>query len=136
MKSKKIWLFAIPVVILVIVGGAYMSNEFKKNSEEARNHKYEKSLVKALKNSYADIEEIKLSSPNYAEVPGNWSCFVQLTFSNGEQVSYNLLGHTLSTERNRSAVVSEKEGNLLEKHFGETKHKVKVTYSNKEVREE
>ena len=88
-----------------------------------------------MKNSYADIEEIKLTSPVYFDVPGNWTCAVHLSFSNGEKVTYRM-GHDLDESPDYSATTTEDILELLRAHHGITKHKVKVTYSNKEVREE
>ena len=121
------------LILLFILGGIIMAfginGQMQKAAEEKRNREYEVSLVKALKNSYRDIEEIELSSPDYSVPPGNWSCSVTLRFSDGEVVQYRM-GHSLSDTINRSAVVTMAESNILVSHYGSTDSNVKVVFSD------
>ena len=67
-KYLKKWvIISIISVALLAIGGFQML--LFKTGEERRNREYEISLVKALKNSYAGIEEIHISNPSYADIP-------------------------------------------------------------------
>ncbi|MBF0775495.1 hypothetical protein IR108_01715 [Streptococcus sp. 19428wD3_AN2] len=119
--------------MISILGGLVMvfslNGERQASAEEKRNREYEVSLVKALKNSYRDIEEIKLSSPDYSDPPGDWSCVVKLSFSDGQTVEYRM-GHSLYLNRNKSGVVTTEESEILSIHEGSTENRVKVLFSD------
>ncbi|MGT2950949.1 hypothetical protein BU202_06600 [Streptococcus cuniculi] len=123
------------LILIVVIGGLLMAlrltGEIQKQKEEQRNREYEVSLVKALKNSYRDLEEIELSSPDYSVPPGDWNCTVQLTFSDGQVVEY-FLGHSLYLKINKSAITNDANSEVLSNHYGSTKSKVKVIFSNGE----
>ncbi|MBF0819214.1 hypothetical protein [Streptococcus acidominimus] len=106
-----------------------LNDNIQKNKEAERNRKYEVSLVKALKNSYRDLGEIKISSPDYSVPPGDWSCTVQLSFSDGLVMRYGM-SHSLSNTINRSAVVTMAESNILVSRYGKTESDVKVIFSD------
>ncbi|MBF0819216.1 hypothetical protein IR145_10975 [Streptococcus danieliae] len=106
-----------------------LNGNLQKNKEAERNRQYEVSLVKALKNSYRDLEEIQISSPHYADPPGNWSCTVQLSFSDGQVIKYRM-GHSLYLDRNQSAVVNMVESEILSSHYGSTESNVTVIFSD------
>ncbi|MGT2963783.1 hypothetical protein [Streptococcus acidominimus] len=106
-----------------------LNGNLQKNKEAERNRQYEVSLVKALKNSYRDIDEIKFSSPHYAKPPGDWSCTVQLSFSDGRVIK-DRIRHNLSTEINLSGVVNTAESEILSSHFGSTGGNVRVIFSD------
>ena len=78
-RSKKWVIISIISVALLAIGGFQML--LFKTGEERRNREYEMSLVKALKNSYAGIEEIKITNPNYTSPPGDWSCDIEIKFN-------------------------------------------------------
>ncbi|MBF0778869.1 hypothetical protein [Streptococcus cuniculi] len=126
-------------ILLLILGGIIMAfsinGQMQKAAEEKRNREYEVSLVKALKNSYRDIQEIELSSPDYSVPPGNWSCSVTLRFSDGEVVQYGL-GRTLSDKINKSATAKREVLDILNSYDGSTDSNVRVIYSNGEERME
>ncbi|MBP2624295.1 hypothetical protein [Streptococcus oricebi] len=139
MKSKKIWLLLIPVVILVIVGGFMLK---QKMEEEKRNREYEVSLVKALKNSYAGIEEIRISDPYYTDKPGSWSCDVEMKFKDNTIISYGI-NHSLDDKVNHDGVVKgntnaeiNKQWEILHSREGKTIEKVIVYYSDNEKGEQ
>ncbi|MBF0778867.1 hypothetical protein E4T82_09075 [Streptococcus cuniculi] len=106
-----------------------INGQLQKAAEEKRNREYEVSLVEALKNSYRDIQEIEIDSSGYSVPPGDWSCFIKLTFSDGEVVQYGL-GHSLSDTINRSGVVNTAESEILSSHFGSTGGNVRVIFSD------
>ncbi|MBF0776867.1 hypothetical protein IR108_08940 [Streptococcus sp. 19428wD3_AN2] len=108
-----------------------INNQRQKTAEEERNRKYEVSLVKALKNSYRDIEKIQISSPDYSVPPGNWSCTVMLTFQDHTIVEYRI-GHTLSDKTNKSATAKREVLDILNYYDGVTTSDVRVIYSNGE----
>ncbi|WP_228065126.1 hypothetical protein [Streptococcus cuniculi] len=120
------------LILLIILGNIMafsIHGQLQKAAEEKRNREYEVSLVKALKNSYRDIEEIELSSPDYSVPPGDWSCFVKLSFSDGEVVEYRMR-HSLYLKINKSGVVTTAESEILSEHEGSTQSKVKVLFSD------
>ncbi|WP_228065021.1 hypothetical protein [Streptococcus cuniculi] len=121
------------IVLLIILGGLFMAfslnGAIQKQKEEQRNREYEVSLVKALKNSYRDIDRIEISKPHYAKPPGSWSCSVTLTFSDREVVQYGI-GHSLYLKTNKSGTVTTEESKILTAHEGSTKSKIKVLFSD------
>ena len=68
-RTSKWLILSIVGIALVILGGMQMFR--LKTEEERRNREYEVSLVKALKNSYEGIEEVKITNPNYTYPPGS-----------------------------------------------------------------
>ena len=124
------------LILLCILGGIIMAfsinGQMQKVAEEKRNREYEVSLVKALKNSYRDIERIEISKPHYAKPPGDWSCTVRLSFSDGRVVR-DRISHSLYTERNRSVDMGTDEKNdIASSYYGTTEHTVKIIYSTDE----
>ena len=72
-----------------------------KTGEERHNREYEISLVKALKNSYAGIEEIHISNPSYADIPSkSWEADVKFVFSDGKSGK-----HVLAYDKNTKEIV-------------------------------
>ncbi|MGT2963784.1 hypothetical protein [Streptococcus acidominimus] len=120
-------------ILLIILGGLVMAfslnGNIQKNKEAERNRRYEVSLVKALKNSYRDLEKIEISSPDYSVPPGDWSCTVRLSFSDEQVVQYGL-SHSLSNTINRSGVVTTEESEILTSHEGSTESNIKVIFSD------
>lgn len=127
------------VTSILVVGGLLMAfsiNGDKQLSKEAkRNREYEVSLVKALKNSYRDIEEIKISNPSYSNKPGNWSCTVYLLFSDGQSVEYGM-SHRLTAVINKSVTDHPDKIRILEQYYGTTEGMILVTYSNNDKENE
>ena len=96
-RSKKWVIISIISVALLAIGGFQML--LFKTGEERRNREYEMSLVKALKNSYAGIEEIKITNPNYTSPPGDWSCDIEIKFKDGKKITYGIY-HYLNDKQN------------------------------------
>lgn len=126
---------AVLLVVLLIAGGLYFRHLQK---VEKRNRQYEVSLVKSLKNSYQDIEEIKISNPKYTSIPGVWSYNLVLTFKDGKEVSYRV-GHALEDKIShngslpgRSKDEKERIWKKLDSKKGKTERVVIVIYSNGE----
>ncbi|MGT2964995.1 hypothetical protein [Streptococcus acidominimus] len=92
------------LILLLILGGIMIAFGLygvrQKQMEAERNRQYEVSLVKALKNSYRDLEEIEISNPDYSVPPGDWSCKVMLKFRDNTIVTYRIGTHFLITSIN------------------------------------
>lgn len=96
-KSTQIILLIVALFILVFSGGFYMKEQQRKE-ELKRNREYEVSLVKALKNSYENIEEIKITHPVSTEIPGDWHCTVKISFNDKKSIVYNIT-HNLESKK-------------------------------------
>lgn len=124
------------VSLIIILGGIvimFTINGIREKQEADLNRKYEVSLVKALKNSYRDLEEIKIQNPSKSEITGVWHCDLTLKFTNKDTITYRL-GHNLSFKINRGAAVNAKELAILERHEGITTNSVQVTFSKGDKR--
>ncbi|MBP2623983.1 hypothetical protein [Streptococcus oricebi] len=134
MKSKKIWLIIVPLVLIaLIIGGLLMwQNKVKEDKEQAlkRNRKYEVSLVKALKNSYAGIEEIRITKPNYTYPPGSWSCDVEMLFTDNKKIKYRI-GHSLDEKQNYNGSKTYEQDDFLSSRKGKTTNSIAIHYSDK-----
>ncbi|MBP2623985.1 hypothetical protein [Streptococcus oricebi] len=137
MKSKKIWLIIVPLVLIaLIIGGFVMwQNKVKEDEKQAlkRNRKYEVSLVKALKNSYSGIEEIRISYPVYSSKPSDsWGADVKIIFSNNESVQHEM-AYDLKSKEIRIGVYNEQDEKVeafLNARKGVTTKYVVVIYSS------
>ena len=134
-KSYKT-LFIVLLLATITAGGVFMFNMLGKSQEERRNREYEVSLVNALKNSYEGIEEIKISNPEYTSPPGDWSCDVNILFSDKVKIEYRL-GHSLNDVENYNGFVNGKtnkeindQWEILNSHKGKTLKSVRITYSD------
>ena len=139
--------FLIILLSIVLVGSlgfiGYQQHTKKEKQEElARNRKYEISLVKALKNSYRDIKEIKIENPRYHKhKAGGWACTPTLVFLDGFEVTFNI-SHEIGDRRNRGGTIIGKEKDVsvkwqkVREYNGETKETVTGYYSNGEKGEQ
>ncbi|KGM37202.1 hypothetical protein [Streptococcus sinensis] len=128
------------VLLLAITtsGGILLFSMLGKFKEERRNREYEVSLVKALKNSYEGIEEVKITNPNFTEILESWSCDVDIRFKDGEKIVYGI-NHRLEFSENYEGVMKGKtdeeidqQWERLQSHRGKTSSKILVIYSNSE----
>ncbi|MBF0775491.1 hypothetical protein BVE84_03745 [Streptococcus azizii] len=130
---------SILILMISILGGLVMvfslNGERQESAEEKRNREYEVSLVKALKNTYRDIEEIRISSPVYSNPPGDWSCYVEIDFLDEKTVGYHI-GHSLGYKRNGSAIAHPDVVAILDRYYGMTHQQIRVRFSNGEERVE
>ena len=131
-------LFMVFLLATITAGGVFMFRLLGKSQEERRNREYEVSLVNALKNSYEGIEEIKISNPEYTTPPGDWSCDVNILFSDKVKIEYRV-GHSLNDVENYNGFVNGKtnkeindQWEILNSHKGETTSLVTIYYSDKE----
>lgn len=133
-KSHKRLLIVLSIAIITAVG-VFMFSMLGKSQEECRNREYEASLVNALKNSYQGIKEIKISNPTYTNPPGDWSCKVDILFEDGEKIFYGI-PHNLDEIENYNGRMTYGQRDFLNRRKGITTNTVRVTYSNKERREQ
>ena len=131
-------LFIVLLLATITAGGVFMFRLLGKSQEEHRNREYEVSLVNALKNSYEGIEEIKISNPEYTSPPGDWSCDVNILFSDKVKIEYRV-GHSLNDVENYNGFVNGKtnkeindQWEILNSHKGKTTSLVTIYYSDKE----
>ena len=131
-------LFIVLLFVFITLGGVFMFRLLGKSQEEHRNREYEVSLVNALKNSYEGIEEIKISNPEYTTPPGDWSCDVNILFSDKVKIEYRV-GHSLNDVENYNGFVNGKtnkeindQWEILNSHKGKTTSLVTIYYSDKE----
>ena len=130
-RTSKWLVLSIVGIALVILGGMQMFR--LKTEEERRNREYEVSLVKALKNSYTGIKEVKITNPNYTYPPGSWSCDIELLFKNKKKIKYGV-GYSIESEEITDASL-EWENRVTDRQFlneqkGQTASKVRVVYSD------
>ena len=135
-------LFIVFLLATITAGGVFMFSMLGKSQEERRNREYEVSLVNALKNSYEGIEEIKISNPEYTTPPGDWSCDVNILFSDKVKIEYRV-GHSLNEVENYNGFVNGKtnkeindQWEILNSHKGKTTSLVTIYYSDKEKGEQ
>jgi len=131
-------LFIVLLLAIITTGGVFVFSMLGKSQEERRNREYEVSLVNALKNSYEGIEEIKISNPEYTSPPGDWSCDVDILFSDKVKIEYRV-GHSLNDVENYNGFVNGKtnkeindQWEILNSHKGKTTSLVTIYYSDKE----
>ena len=124
-------LFIVLLLATVTTGGVFIFSMLGKSQEERRNREYEVSLVNALKNSYEGIEEIKISNRTYTNLPGDWSCKVDILFEDGEKIFYGI-PHNLDEIENYNGRMTYGQRDFLNRRKGITTNTVTVTYSNKE----
>ena len=131
-------LFIVLLLAIITTGGVFVFSMLGKSQEERRNREYEVSLVNALKNSYEGIEEIKISNPEYTTPPGDWSCDVNILFSDKVKIEYRV-GHSLNDVENYNGFVNVKtnkeindQWEILNSHKGKTTSLVTIYYSDKE----
>jgi len=131
-------LFIVLLLATITTGGVFVFSMLGKSQEERRNREYEVSLVNALKNSYEGIEEIKISNPEYTNPPGDWSCDVNILFSDKVKIEYRV-GHSLNEVENYNGFANGKtnkeindQWEILNSHKGKTTSLVTIYYSDKE----
>ena len=131
-------LFIVLLLATITAGGVFMFTMSGKSQEERRNREYEVSLVNALKNSYQGIEEIKISNPEYTNPPGDWSCDVEILFTDKNKIEFRI-GHSLNDVENYNGFVNRKtnkeindQWEILNSHKGKTTSLVTIYYSDKE----
>ncbi|MDU0319927.1 hypothetical protein RWU19_07850 [Enterococcus sp. 2STP] len=122
-KIRKLSLAILLIVILGIGGKVYMDKREAQKQQDLL--AVEKQSVKVLKNTFADIKEVKIEKSARNEMTGAYRMFV-LMINNHDQSIY--FSYSFWKERNEIGsygIVDEKK-----QKEGNTLNKVKVTYSN------
>lgn len=125
-------LFIVLLFVFITLGAIFMFSMLGKSQEERRNREYEVSLVETLKDSYDGIEEIRFSNANYTNLPGSWTCVVELFF-NERSIKYKI--NYSKNDKRISDVSLERENRkedreFLNSHSGKTSKLTKIIYSD------
>ncbi|EGP5229524.1 hypothetical protein EFL25_03490 [Enterococcus faecium] len=119
------------IVIILTILAIGIGGKFYMDKREAQRQKdllaVEKQSVKVLKNTFADIREVKINEAGKNEKTGSYGMHITLITINNETVSFS---YTFWKEQNKIGSYSIENRNIQKK--GITKEKVKVTYTNKE----
>ncbi|EGP4988577.1 TPA: hypothetical protein QFK82_001168 [Enterococcus faecium] len=125
-KKRRKTIVIILTILTIGIGG-----KFYMDKREAQRQKdllaVEKQSVKVLKNTFADIREVKINEAGKNEKTGSYGMHITLITINNETVSFS---YTFWKEQNKIGSYSIENRNIQKK--GITKEKVKVTYTNKE----
>ena len=115
----------ISLVIIVIGGKVYMDKREERKAQELL--AVEKQSVQALKNTFANILEVKIEHSGYFSMTGSYDMFVTMTNTKQESVyfSYGFGKHS------REILDYGIEDRSIQTK-GITKNKIKVIYSNGE----
>ncbi|WP_087064015.1 hypothetical protein [Enterococcus faecium] len=119
------------IVIILTILPIGIGGKFYMDKREMQRQKdllaVEKQSVKVLKNTFADIKEVKINEAGKNEKTGSYGMHITLITINNETVSFS---YTFWKEQNKIGSYSIENRNIQKK--GTTKEKVKVTYTNKE----
>ncbi|MDQ8429559.1 hypothetical protein Q3D67_04300 [Enterococcus faecium] len=125
-KKRRKTIVIILTILTIGIGG-----KFYMDKREVQRQKdllaVEKQSVKVLKNTFADIKEVKINEAGKNEKTGSYGMHITLITINNETVSFS---YTFWKEQNKIGSYSIENRNIQKK--GITKEKVKVTYTNKE----
>ena len=132
--DKKIWLFVVLGLLLVVGIGGKVFMDYQKDREDTREQKVEEALIEvermsvvALKNRYADIQSVEFEKSVYDEMTGTYGMFIKMTNQKMESVSFR---YSFWKESGKIGlnVVKDREVQVR----GVTTNKVLVIYSNKD----
>lgn len=125
MKKKK-WFIILVILILIGGVGLFTFNQNDKERKEQRIIKMETVTTKQIKNTFADITEIKFSE-NYGENKLTGYATVDVTVTTSYGVTSLLDVSMTMNDRSEKLGSYGVDPNLLE---GTTKNEVKVIFSN------
>ena len=130
-KSKR--MMSVIALALLFAIGISLFYVNKKLEEKQRNREYEVSLVKTLKNSYEEIEEIEIKTPSYSSTPSDaWGADVKFTFSDGSSKEH-VLAYDKDANKIKIGVYhneDEEFQSFMDSRRGTTKSRVRVRYSD------
>ncbi|EGP5214773.1 hypothetical protein [Enterococcus faecium] len=124
-KRRKTIVIILTILTIGIGGKFYMDKREVQKQQDLL--AVEKQSVKVLKNTFADIKEVKINEAGKNEKTGSYGMHITLITINNETVSFS---YTFWKEQNKIGSYSIENKNIQKK--GITKEKVKVTYTNKE----
>ncbi|EME8150987.1 MULTISPECIES: hypothetical protein [Enterococcus] len=124
-KRRKTIVIILTILTIGIGGKFYMDKREAQRQQDLL--AVEKQSIKVLKNTFADIREVKINEAGKNEKTGSYGMHITLITINNETVSFS---YTFWKEQNKIGSYSIENRNIQKK--GITKEKVKVTYTNKE----
>ncbi|NTQ76112.1 hypothetical protein HQ900_03455 [Enterococcus faecium] len=124
-KRRKTIVIILTILTIGIGGKFYMDKREAQKQQDLL--AVEKQSVKVMKNTFADIREVKINEAGKNEKTGSYGMHITLITINNETVSFS---YTFWKEQNKIGSYSIENRNIQKK--GITKEKVKVTYTNKE----
>ena len=126
--KKKIWLFIVIGLLVVIGIGGKVFMDKQKDREVTNEQKVEaeRMSVVALKNTFADIKSIKFKYTDFNAVTGSYGMEIEMSNLEGKSVEFDYSFSEGIKEISSYKVVDE---NGVQKE-GKTAGKVSVIYSN------
>ncbi|MFC0234477.1 hypothetical protein ACFFIF_10775 [Vagococcus entomophilus] len=126
MKKKKwIWLILGVIIILGFIGGkVYMDKRAEHSKKESI--EVERQSVNALKNTFADISEVKVERIGFNKMTGSYSLVVTMKNNSNDSVLFDYGFIKNRRELEDYGIVNRK----IQKK-GITKNKVNVIYSDR-----
>ncbi|MFP1649336.1 hypothetical protein ACLDA8_12650 [Enterococcus mundtii] len=113
----------ISLVIIVIGGKVYMDKREERKAQELL--AVEKQSVQALKNTFADIAEVKIEQFDRNDMTGFYRAMVTMTNTKGQSVYF---GYGFIAQTNELDAYGIEDIDIQKE--GITTRKIKVTYSN------
>lgn len=124
-KNKKI-VGIVVVVCLILVGiGGKIGMDRREEKKEQELLAVEKKSVKVLKNTFADIAEVKIEQTGYNSMTGSYRMLVTMTNSEGKSVYFS---YGFWEEQNELGDYGVEDRSIQVK--GVTNDEVKVIYSD------
>ncbi|MFR0958915.1 MAG: hypothetical protein ACLSEG_04675 [Enterococcus sp.] len=122
-KIRKLSLAILLIVILGIGGKVYMDKREVQRQKDLL--AVEKQSVKVLKNTFADIKEVKIEKSARNEMTGSYRIVILMTNKQDQSIYFSYSFWKERNEIGSYGIVDEKK-----QKEGNTLNKVKVTYSN------
>ena len=122
-KIRKRSLAILLIVILGIGGKVYMDKREVQKQQDLL--AVEKQSVKVLKNTFADIKEVKIEKSARNEMTGSYRIVILMTNKQDQSIYFSYSFWKERNEIGSYGIVDEKK-----QKEGNTLNKVKVTYSN------
>ncbi|EME8150988.1 hypothetical protein [Enterococcus faecium] len=122
-KIRKLSLAILFIIILGIEGKVYMDKREVQRQKDLL--AVEKQSVKVLKNTFADIKEVKIEKSARNEMTGSYRIVILMTNKQDQSIYFSYSFWKERNEIGSYGIVDEKK-----QKEGNTLNKVKVTYSN------
>ncbi|EME8252113.1 hypothetical protein K6J32_000423 [Enterococcus faecium] len=122
-KIRKLSLAILFIIILGIGGKDYMDKREVQRQKDLL--AVEKQSVKVLKNTFADIKEVKIEKSARNEMTGSYRIVILMTNKQDQSIYFSYSFWKERNEIGSYGIVDEKK-----QKEGNTLNKVKVTYSN------
>ncbi|HAQ5736174.1 hypothetical protein ACFDBZ_11305 [Enterococcus lactis] len=122
-KIRKLSLAILFIIILGVGGKVYMDKREVQRQKDLL--AVEKQSVKVLKNTFADIKEVKIEKSARNEMTGSYRIVILMTNKQDQSIYFSYSFWKERNEIGSYGIVDEKK-----QKEGNTLNKVKVTYSN------